>query len=549
MSLVPTTDLDRIRQGVRRFSAGFTPGQKAVTIAAVLGALLIGLVYMVMSGKPTYSVLFSDLQPQDAASITSVLQSNHVPYQLENGGSTILVPQNDVDQERLAAAQAGLPAQSTVGLSLLDKEGLTTSQLTQQADYLQAIQGELEQTIDGIGGVASSQVNVAEPANQTFALGGTKPTGASVLVTLDQGRTLSQGEVQAIVHLVSSSVPGLNASNVTVADNNGNLLAGPGTSGTAAQNGQTTSYDASTQAKIQSYLTPIFGAGNSAVQVNAMLNFNKVRSTTHQLVPSQTGAPQSFCTGTSKSSTTYTGSGTPPGGVAGTVTTPANTGGTGNYSQTSNNQNCETSTKTETVTQAPGTVVNQSVAVLVNSKAVPAGTNMATIRSGISAAANLRPTRGDVLSVTVAPFSTAAARQAAAAAKAASAGSKLSMTSMIKDAIPLLAVLLLIFLIWRSSKRKRAQPSDVALDPSLLASLGPVEIEPHPTMEIPRPVAPIVQRPQASAEIEEFIDTQPDEVASVLRSWLHRGAEHATGDHGGPLLVTQNAGAFDEPLS
>ncbi|MGH8980691.1 MAG: flagellar basal-body MS-ring/collar protein FliF, partial [Acidimicrobiales bacterium] len=141
MALVPSTELTRMKDGLKRFASGFTPGQKAVTVAAVLGAILVGLLYMTMSGKPTYDVLFSSLQASDASSITQQLTSDHVPYELEDGGATILVPANDVAQARLTAAAAGLPSQNTVGLSLLTKTSLTTSQITQQADYLQAIQG------------------------------------------------------------------------------------------------------------------------------------------------------------------------------------------------------------------------------------------------------------------------------------------------------------------------------------------------------------------------------------------------------------------------
>ena len=126
-------------------------------------------------------------------------------------------------------ASAGLPASSSnVGLGILDKEGITTSQTTQQADYLQALQGELQQTIESIHGVTGAQVNLAMPEANTFAVNNATPTGASVLVDTGQGESLSGGEVQAIVHLVASSVPGLNSSQVTVADANGDLLSGPG---------------------------------------------------------------------------------------------------------------------------------------------------------------------------------------------------------------------------------------------------------------------------------------------------------------------------------
>ena len=158
----------------------------AAAIAVVVGAVA----FMSFSDKPTFMPLFTNLQASDAANVTTKLTSDKVPYQLSDNGSTILVPANDVDQERLSLAQAGLPATSTVGLSLLDKEGVTTSNMTQQADYLQALQGELEQTIDSIQNVSSSQVNIALPANQDFALSNNSPTGASVLVTMRDGQSL-----------------------------------------------------------------------------------------------------------------------------------------------------------------------------------------------------------------------------------------------------------------------------------------------------------------------------------------------------------------------
>jgi type III secretory pathway lipoprotein EscJ len=229
MALVAAPDFDRWKTSARRFADGFTPGQKAVTAVAIIAVVIGGLMFMSFAGAPTYAPLFTGLQPQDAASITAKLAAANVPYQLQAGGTSILVPAGQVDQERIDMAQAGLPASSTnVGLGILDKEGITTSQMTQQADYLRALQGELEQTIGAIHGVTGVQINLAMPANNTFALANSSPTGASVLVDTGPGQTITGGQVQAIVHLVASSVPGLNASDVTVADSNGNQLAGPG---------------------------------------------------------------------------------------------------------------------------------------------------------------------------------------------------------------------------------------------------------------------------------------------------------------------------------
>lgn len=525
MALVPSTEFTRMKDGLKRFASGFTPGQKAVTIAAVLGALLLGVLYMSLSGKPTYGVLFSNLQASDAASITQQLTTDHVPYELQGGGTTILVPDNDVAQARLTAAAAGLPSQSTVGLSLLTKTSLTTSQITQQADYLQAIQGELEQTIDSISGVASSQVNVAEAADNTLAINTAKATGASVLVNMDQGHSLSQGQVQAIVHLVASSVPGLSASNVTVADNNGTLLSGPGVdSGSSAQNSETAAYDSSVQAKVESYLESIFGAGNADVQVAAVLDFAKQKTIAHELVPATGGATTTYCTGTKTTKTKYTGNGTVGGGTAGSVTVTGGTG-TGTYTQTSTTKSCEASTETQTVTAATGTVTKQSIAVLVNSRAVPKGTNIAAIKSGVSAAAGLNPARGDVLSFTEAPFSTAAAAQIAAAAKlSAAASKKAAMAKMEKDAAALLVVLALLFLVWRSARRRRRLQHVDAMEDgatAMLPAYTPLDYDDLPTGEIPR----IAISERITPEMQQFIDDQPAEVASVLRTWLRDGSD------------------------
>ncbi|HXW36069.1 MAG TPA: flagellar basal-body MS-ring/collar protein FliF [Acidimicrobiales bacterium] len=521
MALVPSNELTRVRETARRFASGFTPGQKAVTVAAVL-AVVVGIVgFMAFSGRPTYAPLFTNVQPSDAANITAHLSTDHVPFELADGGSTIMVPENDVASERLSLAQAGLPATSTVGLSLLDKEGITASSITQQADYLQAIQGELEQTIDAISGVSSSQVNVALPANDDFALSQQNPTGASVMVTMQPGQTLSNQEVESIVHLVGSSVPGLDADNVTVADSNGDLLAGPGVAaGGAGSDNQTQAYDAAVTQKVQSYLSAVLGENNAAVQVNATLNYDQVQTTTQSLVPGKNGQQQSFCTQTSQANTTFSGAGSPPGGEAGSVTIPVSANGNSTYSQTQNSQTCETSQETQTVNQAPGTVKTQSVAVLVNSKALPKGVSLDSLRQGVSAAAGIQASRGDTLAFSSMPFNAVAAKQAAqAAAAATTAAKKQSLQGLIRTAVVVIVLGVVLFLLWRSARRARstvtAQP---VLTESLTAALPFTREE--PTGQLPTFARADVSASVEAQDVNRFIDSQPDEVANMLRTWL-----------------------------
>ncbi|MHB1598622.1 MAG: flagellar basal-body MS-ring/collar protein FliF [Acidimicrobiales bacterium] len=510
-----TRDYSRYRQAAGRFASGFSRGQQAVTVAAVVGVVVVAMVFMSLSGRPTYAMLFTNLQPSDAAAITQQLATNHISYQLQNGGSTILVPQNEVDQERLAAAAAGLPSQTTVGLSILDKEGLTTSQLTQQADYLQALQGELEQTIDSISGVTSSQVSIALPANQTFALGNTNPTGASVLVDLQPGHSLTYGQVQAIVSLTASAVPGLNRADVTVADSNGNLLAGPGVNDSgAAQSSASTAYDSAEEARISAYLAGVLGPGNADVQVNAQLNFNQVQTHSQVLLAGKGGKPLLVCTSTQQSSEKYTGTGTPAGLQAGTTT-----GGNGNYTQTSTSKTCESGTQSQTVTTAPGGVTSQSVAVLVNAKALPKGLTLAQLQSGVAATAGIQKARGDVLSFSSAPFKSTVTTAAVPVKKSI-------LTTALKPGLALLLLLLVLLLLWRASRkaRKAAVAQEALLDSLVLDQLGamPMQLMEPPTGELPAvQLAPARRR--LGPSIQEIVDSQSDEVASVLRDWLHQG--------------------------
>ena len=532
MALVAQADVDRWRAGARRFADGFTSGQKAVTLVAVAIMVVGGFFFMSVVSKPSYSPLFTNLQPSDAAAITQKLASDHVPYQLQNGGTSIYVPQNDVDQERITMASAGLPAASSnVGLGILDKEGITSSQTTQQADYLQALQGELQSTIESIHGVSGAQVNLAMPETNTFAVNSATPTGASVLVDTAQGESLSGGEVQAIVHLVASSVPGLNSSQVTVADANGDLLSGPGVDTSAGSNDSATGdFETSQQAKIASYLASVLGQGNSEIQVNALLNFNQVSTVTNGFQTDPTGKPISVPTETQTSTETAAGGAT-AGGTLGTATATGNTG-SGNYSNSSSTTNYAQGTVTQTQKNAPGTVESQSIAVLVNQKSVPKGVSLATLKEGVAAAAGVNTTRGDTLVMSEAPFSTAteaAASKAAAAAQAQE--SKASMSALIRTAVVVLIIAAVLFLLWRSAKKNRVPRRTPVLVPAPMAVALDYDQPGDMTAQVPAISGERAEVGDRTAEVGKFIDSQPAEVAALLRAWTKEREKSAVG-HG-----------------
>jgi flagellar M-ring protein FliF len=551
-------DGDRLKESATKFAKGFTPGQKAVTGLLVLILAVAGYAYSQYAGRPQYAPLFTNLTAADAAAMTTKLSSDHVPYQLADGGTAILVPQGNVNQERLAMAQASLPAGGSVGLELMDKEGITTSQAVQNADYQRALQGELESTIGSISGVAGAQVTLALPTQSDFVVTDDTKPQASVLVSMNSGQTLTSGQVSGIVHLVASSIPKLEPGNVTVVDNTGNVLAAPGVGITAdgGGNSQTQSFEGELARSIDSLLVPVVGVGHANVQVNADLNYNQSQTTSELLATDPKGKVVSGVTSSNTSTEQYgAGNANAPAGVLGTTATSTgsnttsnttgtlagtgtatsnngvnagNTGsgtsgasGSGGYKKTSTDQQFALGKVTKVESSAPGQINRLSIAVLVDSAAKP---NIANITKLASAAVGLNTKRGDTISVIQMPFSKTSATAALAATKAAAkAKSGATMTGLIRLVVAVLGVLALVVLMLRSTKKE--QREDISATLERFSEGGQLAL-PRGSSSLGGgfgggQALPNARTTAAAGELAGLIEDSPEEVAKVLRSWMH----------------------------
>ncbi len=522
--------LESARGRSRAALAGFTTGQKVMTVLAVVGVIVGSIVFMHAESKPNYQPLFTNLQDSDSGAVTAQLTSAKIPYQLSDGGSTILVPAADVDQERVALAEQGLPDSGTVGFSNLEKSGITTSEFVQQVEYQQALEGQLEQTIESIQGVQSAQVNLVVPQQSDFAVGSQPATTASILVDLTPGTTLTSGQVEAIVHLAASATPNLSASDVTVVDNQGDVLSSPGgTSGGAdsgtPDNQQTITYDNELSGSVQDLLDRVVGVGNAAVQVHALLNFNQQSTTTQGLQTNAKGKVLTAPTSQTTSTGTYTGSGTPPSGVLGSgqpATSAASTGsGNGNYSTTSSQVTNAVGQVNQTVQQAPGQVEKTSIAVLLNSDATKKVSD-AQVKDLVAAAAGLNPANGDQLVVTSMPF-VSGAGQSSALTKAASAADRRQLIEHGAEIVGML--LLLAGMLYFAMRAARRRPSyDEIQLPELTArpTMIPIDNEPRPTGELAvvQPAPALGAVPDAVlSQVNGYIEQRPTEAARLLRAW------------------------------
>src|SRR3954470_24358468 len=535
---------DRLPAPVRRISdtfKGFTPGQKAVTVFAVLALIIGGYFFATWASKPSYSILFNNLSTKDASAIVQSLQKSGASYELANNGQTIMVPQDQVNNLRLSLSSEGLPGDSDTGYALLDQQGITTSDFMQHTNYQRALEGELANTIKSIDGVEAATVHLVLPQKDAFADTQAQPT-ASVLVATSPSKPLSNQQVQAIVHLVASSVEGLDPTQVTVAGADGKILSTGGgapvaTGGDSGADSQTVGFQNRMNTSLQNMLDSVVGPGHSVVTTTAQLDYDQTQTTTKTYSSNPSTAPLSE----SESREAYAGScGATTGGVLGPDNIQVPNGNSGCSTTSSTGPGYENSTavrnnavnETQEVRQsAPGAIKNLHVAVLLDS--ATAGTvNSGQIQQLISTATGIDPARGDSVAVAAMPFSTEAAQQAQKdLAQQAAAAQAAKQSSLIKTGAMALVVLFLLFLAWRASrrakKRKALSPAELkhledmqaALEQQRLAELN--AIIPSPAIEGPGP--DVLARDERQREIEQMVEDQPEEMAALLRGWLGAG--------------------------
>ncbi|SBN63353.1 flagellar M-ring protein FliF [Curtobacterium sp. 9128] len=446
---------------------GFSAAQRTIAILGVAALVLGGIALASWLGKPSYAPLFTGLAAADASSVTDQLTTDGVPFQLTDGGATILVPQSAVYTERLKAASNGLPSSNEGGYSLLDKMGVTSSEFQQDVTYKRAIEGELAKTISAMDGVQTATVQLAIPEKSVFVSEEKDPT-ASVFIATKNGVQLTTDQVQSIVHLTSAAVEGMQPTDVSVVDAKGQTLSAVGTGATGSGADQAADYDASTSKKIQDLLDTTLGAGNASVVVSATMNQNTGTRTSESyttptsgpvaLNESSTKEQYGSGAGASSGATGVLG----PDNIAvpnGTATSGTGDGGYTNESATKNNAVDHT---TETTQIPSGGVQRQTVSVALNSKATSVqDANLQSINDLVSAAAGADTARGDQVKVAMMDFDTSTADEAAKALKAQQeADQQEAMWSAIRTAgivigIALALIALIIVLVKRGRRQER----------------------------------------------------------------------------------------------
>jgi len=532
-------------------NAGLMPqmGGKLLLLAGIAAVIAVMVVFWMWSQQPDYRVLFSNYSDKDGGSIVASLEKMNVPYKFSDSGSAILVPAAQVHQARLKLASEGLPKGGNIGFELLENQKFGVSQFVEQVNFQRALEGELERSIQAIDAVEVARIHLAIPKPSVFVRDAQKPT-ASVLLNLRSGRTLDEQQVSAVVHLVASSVPDLPTSNVTVVDQNGNLLSD--TSKKAGLNNldptQLKYIDDIQQSivkRVESIISPIVGAKNVRAEASAEIDFSSLEQAAETYKPNQ--KPEDVTVRSMQSNESKTANGDSAGGVPGALsnqppapaTAPivaeggaesgANSGTAISpfTSQKNTTTNFEVDKTVRYTQQAMGGVKRLNVAVVVNNMPVTDKAGKITYRPLTAAekkqindlamqAMGFNKERGDSLTVVNSSFAGEAVAEATL--PEIPMWKNPVVIEYVKDILRLIAGVVGLFLVYKKILKplfnKLSEPLALPSYQQAAISNGGQDV-----IEARRPTSPGYDQSLGAAK--QIAMTNPRMVASVVADWTN----------------------------
>lgn len=262
----------------------------------IMGIILMGLVvfFIFISlriSKPEMRLLYDDLANNDASTIAATLEENQIEYEISPDGTRVMVPEDHVGRARMLLAQSGLPNGGGMGYEVFDQQsGFGTTSFVQNINQVRALEGELARTISSLESVRNTRVHLVLPQRELFSRE-TRPSSASVFLGVRPGARVSEEQIASIQSLVASAVPDLKTSDVSIIDNEGNLLARGGEEGASLLSLKTEEmrrdFESRLAKKIEGQVSRIVGFGNVRATVTAEMNFDRI-STNEELYDPET---------------------------------------------------------------------------------------------------------------------------------------------------------------------------------------------------------------------------------------------------------------------
>lgn len=390
------------------------------TLLLIAGAVAVGMMVFFWSQKPAYTPLYTGLDAKATAEATDMLRAAQIPFQLDQASGAISVPEENLHDARLKLAGAGLAESGRLGFEMMERDpGFGVSQFVENARYQHALETELVRTITTLRPVRDARVHLAIPKPSAFTRQ-REVASASVVLDLRSGAMLERNQVDAIVHLVSSSIPDLAPERVTVVDQSGRMLTISDPNSEAALNAaqfeRVRKLETSFNDRIRELLEPLTGPGRVNAEVAVDMDFSVTEEARETFAndPAKIRSEQvsqNSVAGTGPEGVPGATSNTPPGPNAAAAPNPAAPVET----SSSATRNFEMDRTLQHTRQPAGRVRRVTAAVLVDhvprtgetGKVVMTALDAATlarIEALVKEAVGFDAARGDSVSVMNAPF-------------------------------------------------------------------------------------------------------------------------------------------------
>ena len=496
--------------------------QKTELLMITLMTIALFSLIVMWAGRTEYEVLFYDMSSSETGIVVEKLKESKVSYKLENGGTKILVPTDQVQELRLNLARQGLPESGLVGYEIFDRSNLGMSNFVQQINYRRALEGELSRTLNQMEEIRNARVHIVIPEEKLFKEDELSPT-ASVILTLAGTSGLSQSHIKGIARLISSSVEGLVPERVTIIDSYGNVLSkGESSNSVLASTSDRLELQKAVEteliAKSQEMLESIVGKGNSITRVNAQLDFETIELTREIYDPDgQVVRSEQF------TNTTATGT------------------DTAQTSKESATTKYEINRTVEKVMNAAGGIERLTIAVLINGKYVKyddpnGGKNfemryeprsekeITDLTNIVKTAVGFDEARGDKIEVIGMKFDESGKGVNVSAIE--ETGFELDYIDLSKKVGIVLIALVVLFLLRSMSKnagRGKGLSSMQANYPVLSAAkAGTIALPDDSSLpKLGESVLPeAIERNKIQSQISRYSVDQAPEATSLLRSWL-----------------------------
>ncbi len=518
------------------------PALRQVGLMVGLSAsIALGIAIVLWSQTPNYSLLYGKLSAKDSGDVLESLQKAKIRYKLDTNTGSILVPAADIHNARMHLAKDDLPKGGGMGLEFLKKEeSFRTSNSTRNRRYIHAKEIELARTISSIVNIESARIHLAVSARSQYIGRKTEAPKATVFLKIYGGGRLSYGQVKAISHMVSSSIPGMNSNQVSIIDQQGKLLSRVFTDkDTAMTEGQLdykSRIEHALTKKVEDIITPLVGEGRVRAKIDIVLDLTRSEQTRESYNPDYPAISKEITI--EKRSGLSTLSSGAPGAKA---NTPGHTGATGkpgsaNVANANNGSSSRTVRKSmlpdktiSHIKKPGGTIRRLSIAVLVDDKRSvdDEGTvtktpltvkELSLIRSLVEGSVGYDAKRGDVINISNATFYTPPVPEALPEVPLLE---QPWFWDVVKQAVGGIAVLLLIFAVLKPILKSLAekgaqipqgqlvQAGDEHQDPATSAQDGAAQLPP-----------PDQNFEDKITFARNMVGQEPGRVAQVVRNWV-----------------------------